>query len=142
MEDYYSKNKVPVKKGLFKLIKYLNNNEYKIAVVSSSSTKDVEKHLKDVGIIHEFDAIVCGDMIEKSKPEPDIYLKACELLSEKPSDCYAIEDSQNGVLSAYRAGCKTIMIPDLLEANDDIKLILHKLFVDLDQLRDYLETME
>lgn len=52
-------------------------------------------------------------MINKSKPEPEIYLKACELLHEKPEDCYALEDSKNGLLSAFRAGCKPFMVPDL-----------------------------
>lgn len=51
-------------------------------------------------------------MIENSKPAPDIYLKACEIIEAEPKECYALEDSKNGLLSAYRAGCKPIMIPD------------------------------
>ena len=52
-------------------------------------------------------------MVEKSKPEPDIYLKACAQLNENPDNCIAIEDSKNGILSAHRAGLQVIMVPDL-----------------------------
>lgn len=66
--------------------------------------------MKNVRYIKDyFLDIVCGDMIENSKPAPDIYLKACELISVEPKKCYALEDSKNGLLSAYRAGCKTII---------------------------------
>lgn len=140
--DYYDHNKVPIKKGLIGLIKYLKENEYKIAVASSTPTRKVKKYLKDAGIIHEFNAIVCGDMIEQSKPEPDIYLRACKLIEEDPSDCYAIEDSKNGLLSAYRAGCKIIMVPDLWEPDAEIKTVLHKQLEDLDQVRVYFETID
>ena len=57
--------------------------------------------------------IVCGDMIAQSKSNPEIYLRACALLGAVPGDTYALEDSKNGLLSAYKAGCKPIMIPDL-----------------------------
>lgn len=45
--------------------------------------------MKTVGILDDFDVIVCGDMVTKSKPDPDIYLKACELLKVDPKECYA-----------------------------------------------------
>lgn len=49
-------------------------------------------------------------MIKNSKPAPDIYLKACEKLGENPTNCIAIEDSKNGILSAKNADMNVIMI--------------------------------
>lgn len=139
---YYHTNKVPVKKGLFSLLNYLNQKHYKLAVASSSPRWEVEKHLKDAQIFEYFHVIVCGDMVDKSKPEPDIYLKACELLEEKPKNCYALEDSKNGLLSAYRAGCKPLMVPDLWQPDKEITKILYGLFIDLDEVRNFLINME
>lgn len=139
MTEYYKANKVPVKKGLCILLEYLKDNGYKLAVASSSPSWEVEKHLKDAKVFGYFDVIVCGDMVDKSKPEPEIYLKACELLGELPEECYALEDSKNGLLSAYRAGCKPIMVPDLWQPDEEIERILYKKFVDLEEVKGFLE---
>lgn len=80
LKKYYDENIVPVKHGLYILLEYLKNCSSKMAVATSSPKWEVEKHLKDANVFEYFDVIVCGDMIEKSKPAPDIYLKACELL--------------------------------------------------------------
>lgn len=76
-------------------------------------------HLNDTKIKDYFDVIVCGDQVERSKPEPDIYIKAAELLGLPPKACYAVEDSKNGLLSAHRAGCQVIMVPDLWQGDDE-----------------------
>lgn len=57
-------------------------------------------------------------MVDNGKPAPDIYLKACRELELKPEECAALEDSPNGILSAFRAGCLPIMIPDLSEPDE------------------------
>ncbi len=122
---YYNENTVPVKNGLFDLIEYLHKKDIKMAVASSSPKWEVLKHLNDSKIINKFEVIMCGDMVEKSKPDPTIYLKTCELLNEEPKDCYALEDSKNGILSACKAGCNTIMVPDLWEPNEEINKLLY-----------------
>ena len=60
-------------------------------------------------------------MLKRSKPAPDIYLLACEKLGEEPSGAAAVEDSFNGVRSAYSAGMKVIMVPDLLPPDDEMR---------------------
>jgi len=142
LKDYYENNKVPVKPGLYVLLDYLKNINSKLAVASSSPRWEVEKHLTDAGVINCFSVIVCGDMVEKSKPEPDIYLKACELLKVTPEDCYALEDSKNGLLSAYRAGCKPIMVPDLWQPDEEILRIIVGKFTDLEQVKKAFECGE
>ncbi len=140
LTKYYSENKVPVKKGLYVLLDYLKGEGYKMAVASSSSRQEVESHLKDADVFDYFQAIICGDMVKHSKPEPEIYLKACELLQENPKDCYALEDSRNGLLAAHRAGCNPIMVPDLWQPDEEIeKLILGK-FSNLEKVKDFIST--
>ena len=139
LTEYYNNNRVPVKKGLYILLEYLKENHYKLAVASSSPKWEVEKHLKDAGVFEYFEVIVCGDMVNKSKPEPEIYLKACELLGENPQACYALEDSKNGLLSAFRAGCHPIMVPDLWQPDEEIGHILCEKFEDLEEVKDFLE---
>lgn len=139
LREYYKTNKVPVKKGLYILLKYLKENNYKLAVASSSPRWEVENHLKGAEIFDYFDIIVCGDMISKSKPEPEIYLKTCELLGITPQECYALEDSKNGLLSAYRAGCVPIMVPDLWYPDKEIEKILYRKFKDLEEVKNFIE---
>lgn len=139
--DYYKNNKVPVKKGLNILLNYLVSNNYKLAIATSSSSWEVEKHLKDVEIFEHFKVIVCGDMVNKSKPNPEIYLKTCELLGENPEDCFALEDSKNGLLSAYRAGCRPIMVPDLWQPDEETEKIIYKKFDDLEQVKKFFENI-
>lgn len=110
---YFNTYGVPEKPGLYKILDYLKNKGYKIALASSTNSQSVHHHLKEKDIEKYFDAVICGDMVEKSKPEPDIYLKACAEINENPADCVAIEDSKNGLLSAHRAGMQVIMVPDL-----------------------------
>lgn len=142
LKNYYENNKVPVKQGLYVLLEYLKNENAKLAVASSSPRWEVEKHLTDAGIIGCFSAIVCGDMVEKSKPAPDIYLKACEMLSENPEECFALEDSKNGLLSAYRAGCKPIIVPDLWQPDEEILQIVKGKYSDLEQVKKAFESGE
>lgn len=138
INDYYSKNKVPIKKGLYVLLDYLRENGYKLAVASSTKRSEVEQHLKNAGVFDYFEAVICGDMVEKSKPEPEIYLKACEALGVEPTEALALEDSRNGLLSAYRAGMKVIMVPDLWEADEEVKGFLWKMCNDLEEVKEFL----
>ncbi len=97
-------------------------------------------YLKSVGVLDYFDVMVCGPMVENGKPEPDIYLRACELLKLNPSECLALEDSPNGIISAYHAGCKPVMIPDLSQPDEEILCLLYKKLNRLDCVIDLLET--
>lgn len=139
LTDYYTMNKVPVKKGLHILLEYLKDRCCSLAVASSSPKWEVENHLKDADIFEYFDVVVCGDMVNKSKPDPKIYLKACELLEVEPDECFALEDSKNGLLSAYRAGCKPIMVPDLWQPDKETEEIIYAKFVDLERVKDFFE---
>lgn len=142
VEDYYRKNVVSVKPGLYELLTYLKNKGYKLAVASSTKRHQVERHLNSANVRQYFDAVICGDMVEKSKPEPDIYLKAAAALGVQPEDCCALEDSRNGLLSAHAAGMQAIMVPDLWQPDDTVKLFILGPFESLLEVRDWLIAKE
>ena len=137
--DYYLHHETPVKDGLYELIDYLKNENYLLGISTSSSRYEVDTHLRSAGLTDCFQAIADKDLVENSKPAPDLYIKACELLGVSPDYCFALEDSKNGILSARSAGCKTIMIPDLWQPDDEIKKLL---FAQCDTLHDVIQVIE
>ena len=78
-------------------------------------------------------------MIENGKPAPDIYITACREIGLEPYECIALEDSPNGIKSAYSAKCKPIMIPDLTYPDDDTKSMLYGLCENLEEVINILE---
>lgn len=79
-------------------------------------------------------------MIKNSKPAPDIYLKASELLGCHPVECLALEDSPNGIRSAFSAGLIPVMIPDLIEPENEIIGMLHSRLVNLNEVITLLDS--
>ena len=80
--------------------------------------------------------------MEHSKPLPDIYLLACRKLMVDPAETYAIEDSPNGIRSAYRAGMKPIMVPDLLSPDGEMEQLSTCIFSGLLDVLDYFRSQE
>ncbi len=142
MNDYIDKNGFEIKRGLKELLEYLRQNGYKTAVATATDLKRAEIYLKKAGVYEYFDKIICGDMIENGKPEPDIYLKAVEMLGLRADECLALEDSPNGIKSAYTAGCKVIMVPDLSPADDSVREMIICDCESLDRIIDVLEEQK
>lgn len=137
--EYVAQHGVPVKPGLFELLNYLKQSGRLIAAATSTRRATVMHYFKDAGITDYFDRIICGDMVEKSKPDPDIYLKAANALGVAPQDCMALEDSPNGLTSAYHAGMKTVMVPDLIPPTPELQKML---FACVPSLSDVIPLLE
>lgn len=139
---FHEKNdfgKLPMKEGVVLLLDYLKENNIKIALASSTRKQTVEKELTWAKIIRYFDVIIGGDMLRASKPAPDIYLKACEELNLLPKECFAIEDSFNGIRSAYNGGLRPIMVPDLLSPDEEMESLAEIILPSLTGVVDYLK---
>ena len=136
--DFRSRHHVPVKKGLYRLLEFLKENGFDMAVASSTSLASVRENLEDGGVIHYFKEIIGGDCLEASKPRPDIDLLACDRLKKRPQACYALEDSRNGVLAAVAAGCRTIMVPDIWQPDAGFLKPVTACLDDLDQVLDFI----
>ena len=131
--------KLPQKKGIKELLTFLKENHIPTAVASSTRREVVMRELEEGGLLPYFDRVICGDMVERSKPEPDIFLKACESLSIDATEAYAIEDSYNGIRAAFRAGMKPIMVPDLAEPTEEMEKLACCILPSLFEVMAYLE---
>jgi HAD superfamily hydrolase (TIGR01509 family) len=116
----YDGGKLPTKPGIKELLEHLKSKGYKIGLASSTRRENVVMELRDAGLIDYFEHLICGDMVERSKPDPDIYLKACKALDVEPAEAVAIEDSFNGIRSAYAGGLHPIMIPDQIPPDSEM----------------------
>ena len=104
---------VPIKKGLIELLKYLKENHYKMIVATSSERIRVDKILKNAGILEFFNDSICGDEVENGKPNPEVFLKACEKLGVRVDEALVLEDSEAGIQAAFDGGIKVICVPDM-----------------------------
>lgn len=137
--EKYDGGRLPMKKGIKEILAFLKDEGKKIALASSTRKQTVEAQLRDAGIFDYFDTLVCGDMVKRSKPAPDIFLKACEELGVKPERAYAIEDSYNGIRSASAGKLHPIMVPDLIPADDEMREKAETVLDSLIEVKEYLK---
>lgn len=119
MNEYILKNGIELKPGVKELLDFLKNNNIRTAVCTATDYPRTKMYLEIVGLLEKFDKIICGPDVVHGKPAPDIYLYACKSIGFDSNECIALEDSPNGVKSAYEAGLDVIMIPDLTEPSED-----------------------
>lgn len=133
---------VPLKSGVYEILEYLKENDFKIALATSATSKRAFKQLKQANIENFFNAIVCRDEVRETKPNPDIFLKAADKLMVKPEQCIVIEDSSAGIEAAFNAGMIPIHVVDLKEADEKILSNSYKSFNDLSEIRNELMSMK
>lgn len=138
--ERYDNGNLPMLPGVVEILDFLKANGKKIALATSTRRASVVQGLTWAGIIDYFDAIICGDMVGRSKPEPDIFLKACEELGVAPAEAYAIEDSYNGIRAASKGGLRPIMVPDMMEPDQEMEELTVAILEDLNKVIDYLRT--
>ncbi len=140
-DEYISNNGPDIKKGAIELLDYLNKNNIKCAITSSSSPFRIERNLKLAGLTGRFQALCSGYQVKNSKPYPDIYIYGAESLGLDPSECLALEDSPNGLESAARAGALPIMIPDLDGPKDRDLDLSYAVASSLDEVIKIIEAL-
>ena len=139
MKEYLSDHSLELKDGAKELLCFLRENKIMPAVATATDYERTQDYLRRVGIFEYFDKIVCATMVEQGKPRPDIYIFAANQLGLEPSECIALEDSPNGVRSAADAGCKTIMVPDLTEPDDELSGLI---YARADSLREVIDIIK
>ena len=137
--ERYDNGNLPMLPGVIEILEFLKNSGKKIALATSTRRASVVQGLTWAGIIDYFDAIICGDMVQRSKPEPDIFLKACEELGVEPAEAYAIEDSYNGIRAASKGGLKPIMVPDMMEPDEEMRELTVAILPSLVEVIEYLQ---
>ena len=110
---------IPLKPGARTLLEFLRKEGLPVALGTSNHLHVANAYLEATAFAAYFDAIVAGDMVEQAKPAPDIFLRAAVELRLRPEQCLVLEDSNVGVEAAHRAGCLSLMVPDLLGPTEE-----------------------
>lgn len=137
--DQLTEQGIPVKEGAVQLLKTLRERGYLVALATSTERKTAMEHLRRTGMEGLFDAMVFGDMVQRGKPAPDMYLTAAGALGLPPAVCVGVEDSPNGIRSVYNAGMRAIMVPDLTAPTPAIEALL---WAKCDCLSDILRVLD
>ena len=138
---HYKGVPLPTKPGVRELLSYLQEQDIKVGLASSTAQHLVRDEIGTAGLLPYFQTLVCGDMVEHSKPAPDIFLKACEILNADPTKSIAIEDSFNGIRSAHCAGMTPIMVPDQVQPTDEIRTLAFHVMPSLLDVLNWLKTL-
>jgi len=136
----YGEGRLPLKPGVVEILRMLREENVPLALASSTRKRIVEQELRDAKLLQYFDAVLGGDTVERSKPEPDIFLAAARALGAEPSRCYVLEDSRNGICAAYRAGMHPIMVPDMQEPSEETRKMAEVVVKNLTEALTYLRA--
>lgn len=119
--EYVQTKGTPVKAGLFELLDYLDQKKIKRAVATSTERARAEILLSCAGILDRFDTVICGDMVQRGKPFPDIFQKAAQVCGCPEDSCVVLEDSPAGVEAAWRCGMPVFFVQDVIRLPPDVK---------------------
>ena len=120
------------------LLSAMKNAGMKIAIASSSTREEVTSQMATLGALPYFDTCVCGDQVTKSKPDPEIFLLACDALGVKPEEGVGLEDSFNGVRACKASGLYTVMVPDIIQPDDEMKGLADIILPSLKDVQNFL----
>lgn len=123
--------------GALDVLKYLQEKEIKIALGSSS--RNAQTIIKKLGIEKEFDVIVDGTLINKGKPDPEVFVEAAKLLKVPNNVSLVVEDSIAGIIAARRGGFMTSFISSL-PMPGDVMIYVQSLSALKDEIEKRMNT--
>ena len=132
---------VPMEPGVREILDFLRARRIPAALATSTGRERTQRRMELTGLGPYFTAIVTGDQVERGKPDPEIYLRACRALGTEPAHTLAVEDSRNGILSASRAGMQVIMVPDMIPPTPELEALLLCRRGSLLEVKDLLEQV-
>ena len=97
-------------------------------------------HLANGRVVDRFNAIVAHGDYVRAKPSPEPYLAAATALGVAAENCLALEDSYNGVRAGAAAGMMTIMVPDILDATEEMRSLCVRIAVDLHEVIELIQA--
>ncbi len=132
-----AEKEMALKPGCVECLSCLKEHGVPMALATSTRLEIAEKNLTRMGIREYFDAIVTGQMVERGKPAPDIFLEAGRRIGATDnSTCAVVEDAINGIKGAFAAHMKPIMVIDTVMPTDEIRPLLSC------ECRDLFDVME
>lgn len=141
-DEIVSREGITKKPGLMHLLSELEVRGIKKAVATSSYREKALRYLALAEIDQRFDGIICGNEVEESKPNPDIFLKAAKLIGVRAEECLVLEDSRLGIEAAKRAGMTGIFIPDLVACDEAIRGYASYVMTSLEDVAVFIKENE
>lgn len=139
--DHVNVHGIKIKHGFSELLALLSQQKIPYCLATNSRTVNALECLELAGIKEVFSIIITRDHVQQGKPEPDVFLKASELLQVDIGRCLVIEDSHAGIVAASRAGAVSVFIPSTAQV-DPLTVDLCDLMVrDLSQLADVMKQL-
>ena len=133
---------VPKKPGLDNLLDWLEARGIPMAVVSSSGEAVIRRNLDNWQMTSRFKAIISGEMVTRSKPDPEAFLLGAKAIGVAPASCLVLEDSHNGVRAGAAGGFVTVMVPDLMPDTPEMQGLYTMKCDNLNQVLDKLKAGE
>lgn len=125
MSQFLEEHGIELKPGALEILAFLRKKGIQTAIATATDMERTAAYLSELGLTGYFDEIISASMVERGKPAPDIYQHAVKVMGQNPGNCIAVEDSPNGVLAAYRAGVKAVMIPDQTQPDRELSSLLY-----------------
>ncbi len=122
--------------GLIDFVESLKRKKLKIALGTSAPPQNVDFTLDNLKLRGYFQIIVDGSMVERGKPDPQVYKLCCDKLGLEPKDCVVFEDSLAGLESAKRAGCSVIAVATSHKAQE-LKVQTETIIHDFTEVKKY-----
>jgi HAD superfamily hydrolase (TIGR01509 family) len=132
---------IALKTGLLEILDWLDRENVPRAVATSTRRARAVAKLAHASLLERFDAVVGGDEVPRGKPAPDIYLEAAHRIGVAPSACIVLEDSEPGVLAAFAAGMRPIMVPDIAPPSPSLAARGVTVLASLHEVRAHLERL-
>lgn len=128
-----------IKPGVLRLVEWLKEHGIKIAVASARRYESTSNHLKHVGLFDMAEVVLGRDLVENSKPAPDLFLKAAEKMGVTSEECIVVGDTPADLRAANAAGMKMAFVPDSIPADKEIE---EKAYVVLNQVDELIEAIQ
>lgn len=137
-DEYIKQESIQVKPGVLQTLRALKSKGLNLAIATATDEKRAYHYINETDLFEYFDQIIYAENMKCGKPAPDIYLFACSRLGSRPADTLAVEDSPNGILSAYSAGCAVAAIPDLTALTPGLSKLTTFQCSDMSELTDII----
>ena len=129
----------PLRDGAREVLAFLKDRGIPIALASGTSHDLLMERLENNRITAYFDVIWSGDMVEHCKPDPALFLGACNDLGVDPARTYGVEDSRKGIQALHAAGMRPILAEDQYHPSEEIVSLCEAVLPSMYAVRDYLE---
>ncbi len=133
---------IQVKPGAVELLQFLRDRGIITAVSTATQRDRAIRFLRQAGLDGMFTALCCAPELPKGKPDPGVFLEACRSLGVAPENCFAVEDSPNGIRAAFAAGTHPIYVPDQVDDTQEIGELLFAAVPDLWEIRRFFPEEE